>query len=127
MGAHPQPAMRSHLVVIVERGGHLLEPTRSVRPPVQEDIIPFETLDEALSHAVGLGALHGREAGRTAQRMCVSDCLMSRVGTAVIGLPFDGLGHPGDGTEAASTASPIRSRTCSPATPDVVAVQVITS
>src|SRR5688500_19987702 len=119
--------MGPHLVVIVEPCRQLLEHTVSIRPPMQKHIITLKTFDEAFSHAVGLGTVHGREAGHEAQRIG-----MSTVSCAVYALPLSVSHSMAWGAwmtdpKRRSTASTIRSRTCSPAIPDVVAVQVITS
>jgi hypothetical protein len=92
--------MGSHLVVIVEPCGQLLQHLERIRARMEEDITPLETFDEAFGHAVGLGIVRRREAGDQAQGLRILHRLVRRICTAIIGQPFDGVGRMSDRTEA---------------------------
>jgi hypothetical protein len=85
------------LVVVLEPSGELAERGDRIRQGVDANIVAFEGFDEALRHAVRLGALDRREAGNEIERGGEVSRLLGRVvaapgsspGQAIVRQPFE--------------------------------------
>ena len=86
--------MRVVLVVVVEPSGDLPEHRSSVRQRVYASVVALEGFDEGFGDAVGLRALHRREAWHQAEGGGEVARLPGGVRTAIVGQPLDGMWRP---------------------------------
>jgi len=82
-----------HLVILGEPAKQLVDDTLRIRPGAHADIIAFECADERLSHAVRLGTADWGRARDQSNAPGKGACVASGVAAAVVGEPFDWLGH----------------------------------
>ena len=93
------------LVVILEPSGELAERGERIWQGIDANIVAFEGFDEALRHAIRLGALDWREAGNEIERCGEVARRLGCVGAAIVCQPFErrrrleGAKPPLDGLE----------------------------